>query len=378
MAPYSLCGKKSHSVPGRLHFGHPRGIVNANIRIWFINSKLRPPYPHLERAVQHEGLTPSWERRLWHIELVNRPANFQFVLRSGSFPIREPAQAEMSRESKIEKVLGSLTLFLDGLLKSLGLGSGSPATLNLAVTADQELLEIPLDTLDAQDTSLLVLQPVIDGLRLVTVDLDLAEDGESDAVVDLAEFLNLIVAAGVLASKLVAGETEDDEIVGVGGSDILVPVESGQSKGRNEGEPSCVLALLWGKDQGLPVRMLSWHRHNTIEIQNKGVGLGLGLGNLRYLQLFETSKLGSEAALGSGVDDEDNLALVIGKRLVSARLYLAEKDRLAGRLCLSVCFFPHFSKCRIIELSGIGSGLLTVLGGEIPESGSGSHRDYGS
>lgn len=38
------------------------------------------------------------------------------------------------------------------------------------------------------------------------------------------------------------------------------------------------------------------------------------------LQLLEASELGSEAALGGGVDDEDDLALVFGQRLLSARL----------------------------------------------------------
>lgn len=112
----------------------------------------------------------------------------------------------MAEVKRSKRHRGVLTLLLDELLKSLRLGGGGPTTLDLAVTADEELLEVPLDTLDAQDTGLLVLQPVPDGLGLVAVDVDLAQDGKTDTVVDLAKLLNLVVAARVLAGKLVAGE----------------------------------------------------------------------------------------------------------------------------------------------------------------------------
>lgn len=68
----------------------------------------------------------------------------------------------------------------------------------------------------------------------------------------MAETLNVLVGTGVLAAELVAREAEDDEVVGV-------------------------LLLDFGPE------------------------------------LLETGKLGGKAALGRGVDDEDNLALVICK-----------------------------------------------------------------
>lgn len=77
-------------------------------------------------------------------------------------------------------------------------------------------------------------------------------NGEADAIVDLAELLNGLVVAGLLAAKLVAGEAEDDKVVGV--------------------------LLLDGLVEGL-----------------------------------EAGVLGREAALGGGVDDEDDLALVVGE-----------------------------------------------------------------
>jgi hypothetical protein len=122
-----------------------------------------------------------------------------------------------------------LTLLLDLLLKTLRLGGRGPAAFDLAVTTDEELLEVPLDTLYAEEAGLLVLQPLPDGLGLFTVDLNLAKDGEGDAVVDLAELLDLIVATGILAAKLVAGEAEDDEVIRVFSGDALVPINYGQS-----------------------------------------------------------------------------------------------------------------------------------------------------
>lgn len=98
-----------------------------------------------------------------------------------------------------------------------------------------------------------MLQPLVQRVRIVAVDVDLAEDGESDLLVQGAEVLDLLVGAGLLAAELVAGEADDCEVVGVLLLDLLV--------------------------DGLEVLVL--------------VG---------------------EAALGGGVDDQDDLALVIGQR----------------------------------------------------------------
>lgn len=96
-------------------------------------------------------------------------------------------------------------------------------------------------------------QPLVQRVRIVAVDVDLAEDGEGDFLVQGAEVLNLLVGAGLLAAELVAGEADDCEVVGVLLLDLLV--------------------------DGLEVLVL--------------VG---------------------EAALGGGVDDQDDLALVVGQR----------------------------------------------------------------
>lgn len=98
-----------------------------------------------------------------------------------------------------------------------------------------------------------MLQPLVQGVRIVAVDVDLAKDGKGNLLVQRAEVLDLLVGAGLLAAELVAGEADDCEVVGVLLLDLLV--------------------------DGLEVLVL--------------VG---------------------EAALGGGVDDQDDLALELGQR----------------------------------------------------------------
>src|SRR4051794_13852983 len=97
-----------------------------------------------------------------------------------------------------------------------------------AVLADQELGEVPLD-LVAEDAALLLPQPGEQRVRVVAVDVDLLEHREADAVVALAERADLVVAAGVLAAELVAGEAQHDQaLVGVLLVELLQPLELGR------------------------------------------------------------------------------------------------------------------------------------------------------
>ena len=111
----------------------------------------------------------------------------------------------------------SLQLSLDRSLQALRLGSTRPSTLDFTILADQELFKVPLDSLQAHESRLLCLHPLEHGLGLVAVDVCFAENGETDSVVELAEFLDRVVGAGVLGAELVAGETEEFDVVGVGG-----------------------------------------------------------------------------------------------------------------------------------------------------------------
>ena len=113
----------------------------------------------------------------------------------------------------------SLQLRLNRSLNRRRLGSARPATLDLAVLADEELLKVPLDALQAHETRLLLLHPLPHGLRAVAVDVSLAEHLVGDLVAEDAEVLDFLVGAGVLAAELVAGEGEDFEVF-VGGFEV--------------------------------------------------------------------------------------------------------------------------------------------------------------
>jgi hypothetical protein len=97
-------------------------------------------------------------------------------------------------------------LLLNLRLQSLRLRSTSPPRLDLAIPANQELLKVPLDPLQPHHPRLLGLQPLKYGIRRIAIDVDLAEHGETDAVVELAELLDLVVGAWVLVAELVARE----------------------------------------------------------------------------------------------------------------------------------------------------------------------------
>lgn len=149
-------------------------------------------------------------------------------------------------------LLGLLDLLDNRVLQRLRLGERRVAGDDLSIGANNELLEVPLDGLNAHDTGHLFLQPLEDRGGVFAVYVELAKDGESDAVVDLAEGLNLVVGTGVLAVELVAGEAEDGEVFRVALLQLLV-------------------------------------------------------------ELLEAFELGCETALGGGVDDEDDLALQGGE-----------------------------------------------------------------
>lgn len=97
-----------------------------------------------------------------------------------------------------------------------------PTALHKPILADEELLEIPLHTLQAHQTWLLFLHPLPDGLGRGAVDVRLAEHFVADFVVEDAEVLDFRVAAGLLTVELVAGEGEDFEVGGVLGLQVCV------------------------------------------------------------------------------------------------------------------------------------------------------------
>lgn len=103
--------------------------------------------------------------------------------------------------------------------------------------------------------------------------INFPQHGEADTVVKLAELLDLIVAAGVLAAELVAGKADDLEVVGVLRLQVLV-------------------------------------------------------------EFLKPGELRGEAAFGGGVDDEDDFAVQVRQRVLGAALWIGvlvgEKGMVGG------------------------------------------------
>ncbi len=59
-----------------------------------------------------------------------------------------------------------------------------------------------LDTREAQEARFLALEPLVDLVRVVAVHVRLGHEREADAVVELAELGDLLVALGLLTAKL--------------------------------------------------------------------------------------------------------------------------------------------------------------------------------
>src|SRR3546814_16707293 len=75
------------------------------------------------------------------------------------------------------------------------------------VAADEELAEVPLDRIDAEQAALLLLQPLTQRMRAVAVDVDLGEHGEVTVVGQRKDFPDPRLIALLLVTDLVAGPT---------------------------------------------------------------------------------------------------------------------------------------------------------------------------
>src|SRR3569833_1317790 len=89
-----------------------------------------------------------------------------------------------------------------------GVGGGE-AALHLAVSADQELGEVPLDALGSEEALLLLLEPGVKRMRSRTIDVDLLHHRKADVVGQGAEVGDFGRVAGFLRAKLVAGKADD-------------------------------------------------------------------------------------------------------------------------------------------------------------------------
>ena len=101
---------------------------------------------------------------------------------------------------------------VDGLddLRVLGVNLGAEAVDDLAVFADEELGEVPLDLTGEILVGLLGGEEVVQGRDVVALDGDLGVEVEFHVLLG-AEFLDFGVATGFLAAEIVRGEGEDGE-----------------------------------------------------------------------------------------------------------------------------------------------------------------------
>lgn len=81
------------------------------------------------------------------------------------------------------------------LVNGIGGITGREALYNVAIAIDEELGEVPLDKFSAKQARLFVLQPLVQSVRIVTVDVNLCEKGEGDAVVLSAKLFGLRLLA---------------------------------------------------------------------------------------------------------------------------------------------------------------------------------------
>lgn len=112
------------------------------------------------------------------------------------FPRWRPAASYSS--VAINDKLGTLLLFLFGQ-------HGGHSGLYLG--------KIPCNSPTPQGSSLLLLQPLVDGCCLASIDVHFCQYRKGDPVVELAEALDLVVGPRLLSQKLIAGEPQDDKVL---------------------------------------------------------------------------------------------------------------------------------------------------------------------
>src|SRR3954468_18908530 len=98
----------------------------------------------------------------------------------------------------------------DGGRNRLRRGDWRKSAQDRAVSANQELGEVPLDGA-GQQTPFFALQEPVQRVGAAAVDLDLGEQREADAITGIAEGANIIVAAWLLMTKLIAREGQHAE-----------------------------------------------------------------------------------------------------------------------------------------------------------------------
>lgn len=105
----------------------------------------------------------------------------------------------------------SLKQRLDGFHQFIRPGSRGIAMDDLAVTVNQKFGEIPFDGLGAEYAGCFMLEPDIERMRIVTIDINLGEEREADIEARLAELADGLCVARLLSAELIAGEAENNQ-----------------------------------------------------------------------------------------------------------------------------------------------------------------------
>jgi hypothetical protein len=102
---------------------------------------------------------------------------------------------------------------VEGLGYLLRRGGRSEPGHDLAVGVDEELLEVPGDVGTVALAGLFGLEPLVERFSAVAVHLDLVEHRERHAELRRGELEDLLVRSGLLSCELVAGKSEDGDVV---------------------------------------------------------------------------------------------------------------------------------------------------------------------
>src|SRR6266511_1628939 len=106
---------------------------------------------------------------------------------------------------------GVLQQLLDVGHDGLGLGLRRIAFDDVPLAVDEELGEVPLDRLGAEQAGLFLLQVLVKRRGGPAVDVDLREHRKRDAVIDFAERLDVLLASRLLRTELIARKAEHGE-----------------------------------------------------------------------------------------------------------------------------------------------------------------------
>ena len=183
-------------------------------------------YRLLDHLIQHPGrvfrreqlLDAVWGSDVYveartvdvHVGRLRKALNIE----GAADPIRTVRSAGYSLDSANVAYDGGLKQLTNRCFKLIRRCLGCKSRHWVAGAVDQELGKIPFDRFNAQNARLGLGEILKQRMRISTIDVDLGEHRESNAIIFLAEGPNLRVATRLLAAELIAGKAQDSEPLG--------------------------------------------------------------------------------------------------------------------------------------------------------------------